>query len=249
MPIKLVCNRSNIITQAMTEIYTYLFIMLGSIAGPLALSFDKKVAFYKSWPSLRIAIILPAVLYIAWDIYFTKIGVWQFSRYRVLGKYFFGLPLEEVAFFFIVPYCSVFIYACIKAYLPKIENAKWATIFWYLVAALLIIFGCLNFNKYYTSWTFLGCGAALLIALIVPLVKKNFYTLRFLLSYLIILIPFLIVNGLLTSIPVVIYNNAENLSIRIWTIPFEDVFYGMLLILMNVLIYEWLTPADSHAVE
>jgi lycopene cyclase domain-containing protein len=52
------------------------------------------------------------------------------------------------------------------------------------------------------------------------------------------LIPFLIVNGLLTSIPVVLYNNEENLNFRIYSIPFEDVFYGMLLIMMNVIGYE-----------
>jgi hypothetical protein len=38
-----------------------------------------------------------------------------------------------------------------------------------------------------------------------------------LVSYLIILVPFLIVNGFLTAIPVVIYNDAENLGILIFT--------------------------------
>ena len=59
-------------------------------------------------------------------------------------------------------------------------------------------------------------------------------------SYAVMLIPFLIVNGFLTAIPVVLYNDAENLGIRIYTIPFEDVFYGMLLILLNVITYELL---------
>lgn len=63
---------------------------------------------------------------------------------------------------------------------------------------------------------------------------------RFYMAYLVHLIPFFIINGVLTSFPVVIYNNAENLSFRLGTIPVEDTIYSMLLLLMVISVYEFL---------
>ena len=218
--------------------YTYFLILTASLAGPLALSFDKKVAFYKSWKYVFPAMIIPGLLYIGWDIYFTEKGVWSFNEAYITGIKLYNLPLEEVLFFFIVPYCCVFIYACIRAYFPNLKDKKTADWILKAIAVLLLIAGVIYYNKYYTSWTFIFTGVFILIIYLFKNFFKSFDATSFLVSYAICLIPFLIVNGFLTAIPVVQYNNAENLGIRIYTIPFEDAFYGMLLTLMNIVIYE-----------
>ena len=71
-------------------------------------------------------------------------------------------------------------------------------------------------------------------------VLRNFYP-----AFLVILIPFFLVNGILTGSfieeEVVWYNNAENLGFRIFTIPVEDIFYALGLILLTVFLTELFT--------
>ena len=182
--------------------------------------------------------LVPAALYIAWDVYFTSKSVWSFNGDYITGIHLFNLPLEEVLFFLIVPYCCVFIYACIRAYFPGLKEKKWADVLMMTLAGLLLVAGIFWHEKYYTSWTFILNGVLIFCLYLFRAYFSRFDAASFVVSYIICLIPFLIVNGFLTALPVVQYNDAENLGIRIYTIPFEDAFYGMLLVLMNIVIYE-----------
>jgi len=218
--------------------YTYFLILAGSLIGPLILSFDRKVAFYKKWKHLFSAMILPALFYIIWDMVFTQRGVWSFNEDYITGIKLYNLPVEEVLFFFIVPYCCIFIYECVINYFPKIKQTQSGLLVLKLIGFVLLLVAILNHNKDYTFYTFFFNGLFIFILASAKKYFQSFNINAFLISYLIILIPFLVVNGLLTAIPVVLYNNNENLNFRIYTIPFEDIFYGMLLIMMNIAGYE-----------
>lgn len=221
----------------MNKHYTYLLILGFSIAGPLALSFDHKVGFYKKWKSLCAAMILPAAFFITWDIIFTKKNVWSFNPDYILGYKISVLPFEEILFFFVVPYCCMFIYECIKSYFPSLQNERVSKIIFGSIGFLLLVASFFWHDRAYTFWTFIFT-AVLIICVCSFKVIATINITVFLISYLIILLPFLAVNGVLTSLPVIIYNNTQNSGIRLLSIPFEDVFYGMLLFLMDALIFE-----------
>jgi lycopene cyclase domain-containing protein len=226
--------------------YTYFLILAGSLIGPLLLSFDKKVAFYKQWKYIFPAMLLPALFFIIWDELKTRSGVWSFNEKHITGLKISSLPAEEILFFLIVPYCCVFIYECMRAYFPAIINKRWGR---GLMMALLIgfsIVAVVSFGKNYTYYTSLFNALFIGSLLFFKKFWKGFDASSFFVSYAVTVIPFLIVNGFLTGIPVVLYTDAENLGIRIFSflpwpmhnIPVEDIFYGMLLILMNVALLE-----------
>lgn len=219
--------------------YLYLSLDLGSMLVPLLFSFYSKKHFASTWRAWVPAIVLPAIVFIVWDEWFTAMRVWGFNVTYLTGIRFGHLPLEEILFFLCIPYACLFTYVAVN-YLKKEEPLpdSGTRVTWTLVVGLLAL-GVKNYDRWYTVVTFVGLAVFLLFLLLV--VKPKFLG-RFYFSYLFILIPFFLVNGVLTGSwiesPVVWYNDEENLGIRMGTIPFEDTFYGMLLILMNVTIYE-----------
>lgn len=219
---------------------TYLLINLLSVSIPLILSFDKKVYYYKRWKYLFPAIGITLVFFIIWDILFTDAGVWGFNPIHLTGIEIVNLPVEEWLFFITVPYSSVFLYDVFKAYISKDPFAKISRGISFFLMGFLLIFSLMNYDKLYTFITFLFL---FIYIFLMEIVLRAKYMGRFYFGYLFVLIPFLLVNGILTGSfieeEVVWYNNAENLGFRIVTIPVEDAFYGMLLILMNVSIYEY----------
>jgi lycopene cyclase domain-containing protein len=219
--------------------YLYLILNLITIGLPLLLSFDKKVAYFKRWKYLFPSIFIMAVIFIVWDVVFTKFGIWGFNEKYLVGLNIINLPIEEWLFFITIPYASVFIYDCIKYYFPNLGVHDTGNIIAVVLGILLAILAILNLGKHYTYITFISLSLILLLLVI----RRSKYLGRFFISYGIVLIPFFIVNGILTGSwipePVVWYNDNFNLDFRLWTIPLEDVFYGMLLILGNVAFYEY----------
>jgi len=209
--------------------YTYLLLDLAILAFPLALSFDKKVAFHKKWKYIWQGILLNLVIFLPWDMAFTALGVWGFNEEYLVGISLFHLPLEEYLFFLVVPYAAIFVYACLEAYFPKDFLYRPRKLIARAVILLCLVLYFLFGDHLYTATASLYLGFMMLVVL---LSGKHHFLGRFFMTFLIIGIPFLISNGILTSLPVVWYNDAENLGYRIFSIPVDDLIYnmGMLLI-------------------
>ena len=216
----------------------YLWINLLAIFFPLLLSFNKLGHFYKRWTILFKSIAIMWIFVVTWDIWFAYIGVWGFNSRYLIGLNIFHLPLEEWLFFLCIPYSFMFLYdqlVILKTpnYFKNIENSlDYVFIF---IASLFLVFG---FPNIYT--TFVSILVILFTSLIKILKPKNkgiFY-----ISYSLILVPFVLVNGILTGSlidkPIVWYNNSENLGVRFITIPIEDFLYYFLMFEICYISYE-----------
>jgi lycopene cyclase domain-containing protein len=218
-----------------TTHHTYLLFDIICILFPLLNSFDKKVSFYKSWKYLFPAIAINGAFFILWDILFTADGVWGFNEKYITGVYLFNLPIEEVLFFVSIPYSCVFIYEVLKIYLKRdvIGCVK-------PMNAIVIVLSLLLCTIYYDrTYTVVNGGICFCLVVFSALIYRFKDLGRFYLAYFISLIPFLICNGILTALPIVTYNNEENMGIRLYTIPVEDLFYCLSMLLGTIILMDY----------
>ncbi|MCB0564346.1 MAG: lycopene cyclase domain-containing protein [Phaeodactylibacter sp.] len=227
--------------------WAYFYLHLFTFVPIFVLSFDKNVHYYKKWKPLLPAIAIVGAVFILWDVFFTVTGVWGFNERYFAGFTFLSLPVEEWLFFFTVPFACVFIYECLNFYiqpdlLARIERPLTLTLIVVFLAA-----GFLSWGRLYSSTTFLLAGFFVLYHF---LFLDGSYRSRFYLAFLVSLLPFLLVNGVLTGgyteQPVVIYNPEEYLGLRITSVPLDDAVYGFLLLFGVVTLYESFRKGSSQ---
>jgi lycopene cyclase domain-containing protein len=145
------------------------------------------------------------------------------------------MPLEEWAFFFCIPYACIFTYEAFRKMIPrfKLSIASTQYIVWGTVALWIIGF-VLGIGHLYTML----CFGLSISVLIVAYYRFSDLISSFIPVFIVLLIPFILVNGLLTggfsAMEIVSYNDMHNLGIRIFRIPIEDFSYAFTMILMSL---------------
>ncbi|WP_031530067.1 lycopene cyclase domain-containing protein [Dyadobacter crusticola] len=228
--------------------YLYLVVDLASISVPLLASFHPKIGLHKHWNILWPSLLMCAVPFVIWDSFFTQAGVWGFTPKYLTGIYLVGLPIEEILFFICIPYACVFSYYSFRKFHResfKVPAERFITLFF---ISLALVSAVLFHDRAYTFSTSILLAAFLLF---LAFLEKPRWLSMFYYSHMFLIIPFVIVNGILTGTgltePVVWYNDAENIGARFLTIPAEDLFYGMLMLILNVFVFEKLLERKLSA--
>ena len=228
--------------------YLYLLLNLGSVSVPFIFSFHPKLKFYLLYKYLGWGILTSMLVFIPWDVFFTINGIWGFNEDYFLGIKLFHLPVEEWLFFICIPYACVFTHFALLHYFPSMNISEVLTKRLSLV--LIMTFGAISIINYQHWYTFVNFLLATMLLAIV-LIKKPHILRSYYLTFLVMLIPFFLVNGILTGSfienEVVWYNNDENLGIRLFTIPIEDAVYAFSLILINLFVINLTKPKTENS--
>ena len=92
----------------------YMTVLILSAAAPFILSFWPGLKFYRNIRALFISIFLIVVIFGSWDIFAVYRGHWYFNPEGVLDFRIVNLPLEELLFFVVIPFCCIFTWEAIK---------------------------------------------------------------------------------------------------------------------------------------
>lgn len=234
-PIGLKLNKSS--TMELKN-FIYLALILVTIALPLVKSFDISMQLGKKIKYMLPAVVITSAFFLIWDVNFAQARIWTFNSAYTLGKEIKGLPIEEWLFIPIILYGSIVVYEKVKVKLAGYDYTKPLLALSLLLIVGFALMGYFFRHQIYTFTVFVFSAVYLGYAVFRNLLKQNITSFYF--SYLILLIPFLILYGLLTSLPLVEYHPAGILNIRVLTIPVEDFVFFFLMFLMGTTIYEFL---------
>ena len=213
---------------------TYLLLNLSIIAVPAWYTPDKRTAYYRRLPALGFSIAVVSICYLLWDILVTARGEWSFNSKYLTGLQVLNIPLEEVLFFITVPYSCLFIYEVVL-YATKSSKLRLPASVVIAVILTLIAASLAFYPQGYTAKALASCAFFLVLAFLFdrPLIESKQYWIWLAICY----VPFLIINTVLTALPVVEYNGKAIWGLRVGTIPLEDFFYNFAMLSFYLLFY------------
>jgi len=99
----------------------YAAVLFLFVAVPFIFSFWPPLKFYRNIRSLFISICLVVIIFGGWDVFATYRGHWSFNPAGVGKIKIMNLPLEEVLFFVVIPFCCIFTWEAVKFIKDRIK--------------------------------------------------------------------------------------------------------------------------------
>lgn len=215
--------------------YTYLFINLGILIIPVILFSLPQLNFTGNSKFIVLSVLINVFAFSVPTEFLTQLKVIVFNPPYLTGLSLWELPVEELLISLVLPLAGLAIYLFLNDRFPDNKRDKYSLALSNILMGVCIAMLYFGHRKFYTLITF---SILLIFILYIEYFNKLRFMYRFYRAYLLTLIPFYLVYGIATSLPVIQYKNAETLDFNLGHIPFENHFYFMAMLLLSVYLFE-----------
>lgn len=215
--------------------YTYLLINVVLLLIPLILLYILKLQQSRTLKFMFLAVFINVFVFSVPTEYLTQMKVIVFNPPYLTGFILWQLPIEELLFSLAMPFTGLAVYIYLNTRFPDLKFEKYSLALSNILMGICIAILYFGYHNLYTLFTFL---ILLVFMLYVEYVNKIRFMYRFYRAWLVSLIPFYLVAGMVNALPVIQYNEKETLIFTILQVPFESPFYYMGMLLLTVYLFE-----------
>ena len=94
------------------------------LIGTLPLNWFFHLGVLRQVRRLVLSIAPVFLVFVAWDLAATHAGHWKFDPEQTLSARFFGLPLEELGFFVVIPLAGLLTYEAVGVVIARRRGAS-----------------------------------------------------------------------------------------------------------------------------
>ncbi|MDX9883218.1 MAG: lycopene cyclase domain-containing protein [Prolixibacteraceae bacterium] len=189
------------------------------------------------------SVLISGIMFLLWDIRFTQMGVWNYHTNFTMGIFYKGLPLEQWLFYLVFPLAGWVVYEMVKTRFGTLDLGTVFTAVGLLMVAGLAVAAYLYRNQAYTFSVSLFTA----VYLGYTIFRKQFqsHITHFFLTYIVLLVPYFLLNGMLSWNLVIEYHQEQVINIRVWMMPVENSVFLFLLMLIGCTVYEYFSERRS----
>ncbi|MGV1009405.1 MAG: lycopene cyclase domain-containing protein [Dermatophilaceae bacterium] len=104
----------------MSERWQYLALMAGCLLVTLPLEFVLDARVYRRWRRAARAVLPVVLVFVVWDVVGIAREHWSYSAQYTTGVMLpAGVPLEELVFFLVIPWCALLTYEAVGTVLRR----------------------------------------------------------------------------------------------------------------------------------
>lgn len=214
--------------------YAYWLVLALVAVVPLTLSLLPWQFRWRSYDWLRLVqvFIFVSIPFILLDSISHGRGWWAYNPDFTMSGRLLGLPVEEIMFFFVVPFACLYLYSTAARVVRDEKISRlWL---WRAILGLFLTAGLVLITIEPKERTIVDVALFSVVAIIAMIHPPGRVGALWLLA---VVGLFLIVNTVLTAMPIVSYEATYGSQYRLGTIPFEDTLYNFSLLLMCLAVW------------